>query len=127
MIRGLIDEETAEDSEVNKNNKGLIVPYADDLVNSISSLFQKSIERKYAPLQQEVLSTLSCLASVLDTNFEPHYAKFMPGLKNLLETVKWETQQEQELRSSCIECIGYILTSVKHNQPLCKQDAIQIC
>jgi len=73
------------------------------------------------------LSTLSCLASVLDTNFEPHYGKFMPGLKNILETVKWETIQEQELRSSCIECIGYILTSVKNNKELCKQDAIQIC
>ena len=39
MIRGLIDEETAEDSEVNTHNKGLLVPYADDLVNSISALF----------------------------------------------------------------------------------------
>ena len=94
LIRGLIDEESAEDSEVNVTNKKLLVPYADALVHSISSLFQKSIETNYAPLQQEVLSTLSCLASVLDTNFEPHYQKFMPGLKNLLATVKWETQEQ---------------------------------
>lgn len=32
MIRGLIDEETAEDSEVNVANKKLLVPYADDVV-----------------------------------------------------------------------------------------------
>ena len=92
MIRGLIDEETAEDSEVNVRNKKLLVPYADGLVSSISALFQKSIEQNYQALQVEVLSTLSCLASVLDTNFEPYYNNFMPGLKKILATVKWETQ-----------------------------------
>jgi len=39
MIRGLIDEKTPEDSEINVNNKKLLVPYADSLVNSISLLF----------------------------------------------------------------------------------------
>jgi hypothetical protein len=39
LIRGLIDEESAEDSEVNVTNKKLLVPYADALVHSISSLF----------------------------------------------------------------------------------------
>jgi len=32
MIRGLIDEETAEDSEINVSNKKLLVPYADTVV-----------------------------------------------------------------------------------------------
>ena len=50
MIRGLIDEESNEDSDVNVANKQLLVPHADALVNSISSLFQKSIEHNYAPL-----------------------------------------------------------------------------
>ena len=66
MIRGLIDEETADDSEVNVANKKLLVPYAEDIVNSISSLLTLSIDNNYAPLQEEVLATLSCLASVLD-------------------------------------------------------------
>ena len=47
MVRGLIDEESAEDSEVNLKNKKILVPYSDDLVNSISMLFQKSIDQKY--------------------------------------------------------------------------------
>ena len=126
MIRGLIDEETAEDSEINVANKKLLVPYGDQVVAAIQVLFEKSIASKYQPLQEEVLSTLSCFASVLDTNFEPHYQKFMPGLKNILNTVKWETQQDQELRSSCIEVIGFILTSVKNKPEICKQDAIEI-
>jgi hypothetical protein len=93
MIRGLIDEESAEDSEINIANKKLLVPYAEGIVESISNLFAKSITENYGPLQEEVLSTLSCLASVLDTNFEAHYNKFMPGLKNILGTVKWETPE----------------------------------
>ena len=127
LIRGLIDEESAEDSEVNVQNKKLLVPYATDLAQSIANLFQRSIDEKYQPLQEEILSTLSCLASVLDTHFEAHYNKFMPGLKNILASVKWETQQEQELRASCIEAIGYILTSVKDKPEVCRADASEIC
>ena len=53
-------------------------------MKSISELLQKSIDQKYEPLQQEVLVTLSCLASALDTSFAAHYDKFMPGLKSIL-------------------------------------------
>jgi hypothetical protein len=31
------------------------------------------------------------MASLLDTNFEAHYGKFMPGLVNILQTAKSET------------------------------------
>ena len=44
MIRGLVDEESAEDSEINVNNKKLLVPYSDNLVAAISNLFGKSIQ-----------------------------------------------------------------------------------
>jgi hypothetical protein len=39
LIRGLIDEETAEDSEINTKNKNLLIPYSNDIVDSISLLF----------------------------------------------------------------------------------------
>jgi hypothetical protein len=39
LIRGLIDEETADDSEVNTANKKILVPYAEGIVKSISALF----------------------------------------------------------------------------------------
>lgn len=50
-----------------------------------------SIEQNYRPLQEEILASLSCLASLLDKNFEQHYSSFMPGLINILQTVKSET------------------------------------
>ena len=65
-----------------------ISEYSDD---AIGILFQTSIDKSYQPLQEEVLVTLSCVASVMDESFEVHYSKFMPGLINILRTVKWET------------------------------------
>jgi hypothetical protein len=127
LIRGLIDEESAEDSEVNTTNKKLLLPYADAVVNSISNLFQVSIDQKYSPLQEEVLITLSSMSAVMDDLFAPYYSQFMPGLKTILQTVKWENEKDQELRSNCIETIGYILTSVKDSPEICRQDAIEVC
>ena len=116
----------ADDDEQAEKNKNVLLPYADDLVVAIGTLFGKAIEQNYRPLQEEVLSALSCMASLLDTNFEAHYGKFMPGLVNILQTAKSETDQEQQLRASCFDCIGAILTSVKSKPEICKNDAIAI-
>lgn len=126
FVKGLIDDEAAEDSEVQQKNKSVLLPYTDQILESIGVLLQKSIDTKYQPLQEEVLATLSCIASLLDKSFAPYYSKFMPGLINILQTVKWETTQEQELRANCIDCIGFIITSVKDQPEICKQDAIQV-
>lgn len=91
FISGLIDQESAEDSEQNEKNKKVLLPYVDQLVECIGMLFSKSIEQNYRPLQEEILASLSCLASLLDKNFEQHYSSFMPGLINILQTVKSET------------------------------------
>jgi hypothetical protein len=47
MIRGLIDEESAEDSEINVANKKLLLPYADRVVRSLQALFSLAISQKY--------------------------------------------------------------------------------
>lgn len=70
---------------------------------------------------------MSSMSSVMDNLFKPYYGSFMPGLKTILQTVKWEDDKDKELRSNCIETIGYILTSAKDSPELCKQDAIEVC
>jgi len=50
FVKGLIDEESAEDSEVNKANKNILLPYAPQIVQSIGTLFGISIEKNYTPL-----------------------------------------------------------------------------
>lgn len=44
FIKGLIDEESAEDSEQNTKNKNVLLPYADDIVKTISNLFGIAIQ-----------------------------------------------------------------------------------
>lgn len=47
MIRGLIDEETAEDSEINVANKKLLTPYSDTIVQRLQGLFNTALSTKY--------------------------------------------------------------------------------
>lgn len=50
FVRGLIDEESAEDSETNLANRKLIEPFSAQLATGISDYLQKSIDAKYEPL-----------------------------------------------------------------------------
>jgi hypothetical protein len=43
FIKGLIDEESAEDSETNVKNKKVLLPYADDIVLTISNLLNTAV------------------------------------------------------------------------------------
>jgi hypothetical protein len=103
FVRGLIngDEEELEEAQL-EENKALLIGYSEQLVNVISVLLQRSIAENYAPLQEETLALLSCLAEVLSEKFADHYTKFMPGLKQILQTTPMETKQQKELRSNCI-------------------------
>ena len=69
----------------------IVKPYADELVECISNLLNISIKEKYYPLQSEVLLSLSCFACSLNAAFARYYSKFIPGLKNILNSVKSDT------------------------------------
>jgi hypothetical protein len=47
MIRGLIDEETAEVSEVDVANKKLLSPYPETIVQRLQGLFNTALSSKY--------------------------------------------------------------------------------
>lgn len=95
FVRGLLNEDDDQGKEeVPEEHKNLLQQYADDMVQTISDLFQMSIEQNYAPLQGETLALLSCLANVLQTHFVKYYAKFMPGLINILQTAPFETSAQ---------------------------------
>ena len=65
--------------------------YSEQLVEAIKTMFQLSLQTSYQPLQEETLVLLSCLASTLSETFAQHYATFMPGLRQILETAPSET------------------------------------
>lgn len=51
FVRGLIEEETdAETDKSQKENAKILLPYASTLVDTISTLFQQSLDLNYAPL-----------------------------------------------------------------------------
>jgi len=62
------------------------------MVETIGNLFQLALNNNYAPLQEEVLGLLSCLANVLEDKFAEHYGKFMNGLKQILTTMPMDTK-----------------------------------
>lgn len=66
--------------------------YSEALVQSISVLFQLSIDQSYQNLQEETLVLLSSLAEMLSDLFVKHYATFMPGLMSILQITPQETQ-----------------------------------
>ena len=94
FVRGLIDEEAFQDesSETQKEYAKILAPYSAAMVDTIGSLFQMSLNNNYAPLQEEVLGLLSCIANVLEDKFADHYFKFMPGLKQILATMPMDTK-----------------------------------
>lgn len=100
--------------------------YSETLVQAISALFQMSIDKNYAPLQEETLALLSCLAETLKEQFQAYYAKFMPGLKEILRITPYETKTQKDLRANCIQTIGSILESVKEQPQVCKNDALEV-
>jgi hypothetical protein len=63
-----------------------------------------------------VLNTLSSLASI--SSFEKYYNNFMPGLKKLTTLIGGDTQQQSIIRNLTVECIGFLLTSIKDNQQM---------
>lgn len=101
-------------------------PHAQSLLDMLAQLFDKSIQIENAYLQEECLTLLSCIAGVLDNQFGNYYEKFMPGLKQLLQSVKMETNKQKELRSHVIQAIGFIMEAVKDQPEKCKADAQMI-
>ena len=69
---------------------------------------------------------LSSLAETLSGLFASHYQRFMPGLRSILENTPAETQQQKDLRASCIASIGSIFESVKDQPEVCKADALVV-
>ena len=47
----------------------------------------------------------------------------MPGLRHILDTAPSDTQQQKDLRASCIASIGTIFESVKDQPEVCAPDA----
>ena len=102
----------------NKNieqNIKLLSPYINELVSFITNLFENSLNINYEPLQKNSLECLSLLANIHEKHFAPYYEKIMPGLKKLYFHLKAETDAQKQLKTHCINTIGYLFSSISEN------------
>ena len=104
FLRGLLSKDQDEDEATE-----ILIPYAKDLLDTLSQLFSSSLQLNYFPLQEESLSCLSLLATLLDTEFAPYYPLIMPGLKQIFHN---QNITSVELKSQAIQTIGYLISSV---------------
>lgn len=58
------------------------------------------------------------MASSLQVNFSKYYLKIMPDLKNIIKSVKPDTQAKIDIRVMTIETIGYFIKAISKNTSL---------
>jgi hypothetical protein len=109
FLKGLVDN---DDEEAFAD---LIKPYASELLTFLTGLFENSITINYAPLQEETLTNLSLLATLLDKDFAPYYNQIMPGLKQIFYQLTPTTHEQETLKSHAIETMSYLCSSVSEN------------
>lgn len=77
FARGLITEDDEEDEEATNGNKIMEI-YSAELFENIINLLKKAIDENYEPLQEEVMSLLSVVAALIETEFSKFYNVLMP-------------------------------------------------
>ena len=100
----------------------MLLHYTDELMLCLMTLFTKSLEENCYPLQEEILNVLSMVAVVIGDNFSNYYNVFMPGLKQLLMSLPGTTPKQITIRTLTIECIGFLVSSIKNNTSLFVED-----
>jgi hypothetical protein len=104
FLRGLLSKEQDEEEATE-----ILLPYAKDVLDTLSTLFNGSLQVNYFPLQEETLSSLSLLATILDKEFAPYYPLIMPGLKQIFNN---PNVSSTDLKSQAIQTMGYLISSV---------------
>ncbi|EGR30813.1 Ran binding protein, putative, partial [Ichthyophthirius multifiliis] len=124
FFKEIIEED--EDEQSQKNIKLIFEKYSDNLLEGIAFVFSQNLNSKksYSHLRvlEETLIALSTIAISLQNAFSKYYNTFMPGLTIILQTIQPTTPQEISIRTYTIECMGYLLTSIKENKQIFNQD-----
>lgn len=109
-----------------ENNIQILKPYINELVEFILKMFEESLNKNYEPLQKNCLECISLLSNIHEKNFGQYYHEIMPGLKQLYYKVESKTPEQRQLRTNCINTIGYLFSSVSEEYELYKNDFIEL-
>ena len=109
----------------NKNveeNVKILSPFINDLITLIMNVFENSINISYEPLQQKSLDCISLLSNIHGKNFSPYYNKIMPGLKKLYFNLEAKTESQKQLKTHCINTIGFLFSGINEQYQVYKND-----
>ena len=108
------------------NNIEILKPYIKELVDFILNIFEESITIGYEPLQKNSLECISLLSNIHEKNFEEYYPKIMGGLKKLYFNLNTQTSQQKQLKTNCINTIGYLFSAISDDYEEYKEDFSQL-
>jgi len=121
---------TEDQTERSKKKTGslnkLLKPYVAGLLEALSGVFEFSLQSNYYPLQEETLTCLSLLATVLDKDFAPYYPMIMPGLKKVLFSIDSKNKEFNNLKANAVQTISYLCSSVSESTENFSQDFKEI-
>ena len=121
FLAGLISK-----NKNSENNIEILKPYINQLVDFILKIFEESITVGYEPLQKNSLECISLLSNIHERNFEEYYPRIMSGLKKLYFGIKAQTSEQKQLKTNCINTIGYLFSSISDDYEKYKEDFIVI-
>jgi hypothetical protein len=96
----------------------ILQPYTKELLKELSLLFETSLKLNYLPLQEQTLTGITYLATVLEKDFAEYYPMVMPGLKQLLFTIDNKstgTGDLTSLKANAITTISFLCSAVSEN------------
>ncbi len=118
FARELVKEDDEEQTQE------LIRPFNNDLLQSVSLLFNLGVQIGNSKVLCEVLDFTSVYATLIQKEFLVHYQGFMTNIKTLLGNIPAQnvSQEQLVLKEKLLDTASYLLISNKDNQELISKD-----
>ncbi len=110
FLSGICNDKDFDEEKIEK-----IKPFIVSTMEILPGQLESSIVNNNIELQEETLSTLSKIASLLDKDFVPYYKILMPGLKKIIFFVEADSKEKKALKSNAIETVSYLCSAVSEN------------
>ena len=111
FVKGLLEGDEEEEENSTANSK-IMESYQVTLFEYIVALLGKALSENYEPLQEEVMSLLSVVASLIEGAFSSYFNNLIPLMMQILNNVGTANMQQMTLRARTIEAMGYMIEAV---------------
>jgi hypothetical protein len=110
FLNGIYNDKDFDEEKIDK-----IKAFILNTMEILPAQLEWSINANKFEMQEETLSTLSKIASLIDKDFVPYYKILMPGLKKIIFLVDADTKEKKLLKSNAIETVSFLCSAVSEN------------